>query len=549
MDYGVTPDDLLNLSGFGIVIYTGIGGYCDSFPGAIPGHHYIQCCAGFRLVNTEYGMENFTWVKALGEERYKQYITWRDQGRLIYTGFEKWDGSWRYEFSMDIELFEDEGKIDPGTMVFFSSSNSWRLRDIFMDNGAGCFIGWDGPANIYDGLAPLEDMLYTMIKSDTPQPISYAYGQLASVLKKSEYGATLKIDDNNLDFYLPSFGIMKIDFDDPPSGSDHYWITIYPYGTTKADTIYDFDKEHAFDFDDEIEYDGVSPIDTYITITAKDYYRVPLDSSIVFPNLISGENSDVTYTEWNTYGIILETDPSTVESDGISTSTITATLKTFNDDDVTEPTGEVLPCKLVEFITNFGSFIDSYKVMTDENGTAKVELMSDKDGIATVRAIVEKDGMESYKTQNITFGEVPYSFRLAERRQNKANPSGEIIEMMSWGYYLVFKGKENVDYYKITKNHSHPRYSDGYLIKEYSTTGELPYENDYYEELRILSDEERVEWKKEYENGTRFYLFRGDPVSIGSHSDSWKTLLSEKQNDLYTDFTKECIFTIEAYNS
>ena len=150
--------------------------------------------------------------------------------------------------------------------------------------------------------------------------------------------------------------------------------------------------------------------------------------------------------------------------------------------------------------------------------------------------------MESYKTQNITFGEVPYSFRLAQRRTQQADASGDMIEVMVWGYYLVFKGKEGVDYYIITRNCTD-------YEKEYSTTGELPYEDDYLKDLRILTDEERTEWKTEYEEeGSRFFLFRGDPVSISETSDAWQTTLLEKQNYLYNSLN-ECIFTIEAYNS
>jgi len=541
-DPSVTPDDLLNSSGFGIVIYTGIGGYCDFYPGAIPGHHYVQCCTPYNLSYGQLDNQYNDLLNAVGEDRFKQYITWRDQGRLIYSGFEQYDGKWVNELSMDIELFEDEGKIDPGTIVLFSSVNSWRIKDSFMSKGAGCFIGWDGDASISELINPLTEMLYTMIKSDIPQHISYAYNQLHSALKKSEYGGTLKVDDNGLDVYLPSFGKMIIDIDDPPSGTNYYWISVYPYGFTSKDNSLGYDTWETFEPGEEFEYDGICPVNTIITITSRDTYRAALDSSIEFPIIDSGENPLLTFTDWNTYGIKLEADPSTVESDGTSTSTITATLKTFQEDDVTEPTGTPLPCKQVEFITNFGTFIGESKVWTDNNGQATIKIKSDTDGIATVRAIVSYEGIESYKTQNITFGEVPYSFRLAERRTTQADSSGDIIEVIAWGYYLVFKGKPGVEYYIITKDCDTNS-------KEYSTDGKLPYEDDYYKDIRILTDEERAEWNTEYdEDGLRFYLFRGTPVATSETSNAWQTTLSEKQEYLYNSLN-ECTFTIEAYNS
>lgn len=541
MDYGLTPDDLLNLSGFGIVIYTGLSGYCDSYPGAIPGHHYIQCCAGFRLSDSEYVIESHPWAKALGEERYKQYITWRDQGRLIYTGFEKWDGSWIYEFSMDIELFEDEGKIDPGTMVFFSASNSWRLKDAFIDNGAGCFIGWDGNANIYDGLTPLEDMLYTMIKSDTPQHISYAYSQLASVLKKSEYGGTLRIDDNDLDFYLPSFGTMKINFDDPPSGTTHYWLTIHPYGSTKRiDSSFDWTQENACYNGDEIEYDGVCPVDSYITFTAKDMYRVPLESSLVFPELVIGENPDETYTEWNTYGIILEADPISVKDDGIETSSITATLRTWLESDVLEPTGLPIPCKEVEFITNHGFFTSEEKVITDSKGVATIEIASNEKGTATIRAIVEEDAVESYKNVQVTFGEVPYSFRLMSWESEDVYDSGfgepRTIYEYHWRYWLAFDSIEGAEYYDINLKINGQEYVFGGFSEdqEFITDGKL---QSYWTNVP-------ASWNDDYDNGTRFFELGG--VTHSAEDDGTYAGISEKQNNLLA-FLEGCTFEIKPY--
>lgn len=524
-DGNVTPDDMFNYVGYGLVVYMGHGGYCSGYEGSIPGHHYIECCD----VNADF-------ASIVGQERLDQYRTWRDQGRLIYGGYYTTNGTkkdWKWELYIDTDLIMEHAEIDPGTIVYTDSCNSDRVADAYLNNNAGCFFGWDDKDDSKSSGDAFYELIQGMVGTSVSQNGADALNQLSNELRTASGGGKLHIYDNGKDVYLPSFGKLVLQPDSPPSGTSYYEIEFLPYGSTETIII---------NAGEEIEYDGVSPIDTTINIRAKGSTGNVVETGIFKPELRSGENELFTVTTWDTYGIILDADPTVVEADGTSTSTITATLKTFLEDDVIEPTGIPLPCREVEFITNFGYFVESSKVMTDENGQATVELVSDKDGIATVRAIVENDGMESYKTQNITFGEVPYSFRLAQRRTQQADASGDIIEVMVWGYYLVFKGKEGVDYYIITRNCTD-------YEKEYSTTGELPYEDDYLKDLRILTDEERTEWKIEYEeDGYRFFLFRGDPVSISETSDAWQTTLSEKQNYLYNSLN-ECIFTIEAYNS
>jgi len=523
----VTPDDLLDMSGYGIIIYSGKAAYYPHHPKAIPGSFYLQCT--FKA-----DMDDFDfWKDTVGEQRYLEYMAWRDQGRLIFTGMEDTGGNWYYGYSMDIDLIKEKGSIDPGAMVFVYSINGWKAKDAYMNMGAGCFLGWDGIASTIHGSDAFSELLFYMLNSETPQTASYAYNKLSSVNRKSVFGGTLQIETNGLDFYLPSFGKMKVNLDSPPSGTSTYKLDFYPYGTADKTTV---------SSGEEIEYDGVSPVNTIITITADSSTGGALDSGVVLPSLISGENTLMEIKSWTAYGIILEADPTLVESDGLDTSKITATVKTFKEDDVVKPTGTDLACKEVEFITNLGSFNSESKILTDINGEATINLKSDKDGIATVRAIIGDEGIESYKTQNITFGEVPYSFRLVEKRTTQADSSGDIIDVMAWGYYLVFKGKEGIDAYVIKR--TCPDYE-----KEYSTDGKLPYADDYYKDLRILSDSERAEYQEEYDkDGMRFYLFRGKPVSISDTNDAWQTTLEEKQNYLLNSLS-ECTFTIEAYNS
>jgi len=106
-DGKLTPEDFFDCSGYGIIVYMGHGGYCSGYDGSIPGHHYIECCG------------NLDFTPVVGKERYDQYLTWRDQGRLLYTGFynDSAETEWVWEYSIDTDLIMEKAKIDPGTIV------------------------------------------------------------------------------------------------------------------------------------------------------------------------------------------------------------------------------------------------------------------------------------------------------------------------------------------------------------------------------------------------------------------------------------------------
>lgn len=104
------------------------------------------------------------------------------------------------------------------------------------------------------------------------------------------------------------------------------------------------------------------------------------------------------------YGIVMEASPYNVEPDGVSTSIITATLRSWQEGDIHEPTGDPRPNVNVAFDTNIGFFVGPAESVTDEDGEVSVELASDEYGFAVVRAFVTEDGVEPVQPAYVNFG-------------------------------------------------------------------------------------------------------------------------------------------------
>jgi hypothetical protein len=145
---------------------------------------------------------------------------------------------------------------------------------------------------------------------------------------------------------------------------------------------------------EEIEIDGLAPKGTTLTIRAIDSSDNVIETGIYDPYLKCGKN-EININTWSTYGIKLETSPKQVKPDGVETSTITATVRVWNDGDVLEPTGDVVPCKTIEFFTNLGTFTGSNTVVTDADGKVTIQISSDSEGKAKITAIIEDDGIEA----------------------------------------------------------------------------------------------------------------------------------------------------------
>jgi len=365
-----------------------------------------------------------------------------------------------------------------------------------LNNDAGCFFGWDYKTDTISSRKAFYDLVTGMVGEDVSKNGADALSQLSDKVRTSNSGGKLQIYDNGKDVYLPCFGKIVLQPDSPPSGTSYYEIKFSPYGSTESIRI---------NASEEIEYDGVSPVDTRITVRAMSSAGNVIETGIVKPELISGENELLTITSWGTYGIILTADPSSVEPDGTSTSNITATVKIWKDTDVLKPTGDPISCKEVEFITNHGFFTDSEKVFTDINGKATVEIASKEEGTATIRAIVEEDGVESYKTVNVNFGVGPISYRFWDHTYTT---EAEIESQGNywtgkyhyrWRYWIVFDAVPGAVGYWVTV-HSNEDIND--FIEQgnpHMTQGNA---GNFFEE----DDSSLV---KDFEEGKRFFLIAG----------------------------------------
>jgi len=378
-----TPDDLLNLSGYGMVFYIGHGGHCSSWPGAIPGHHYIQCCASGK------------YEDVVGKERMDEYLSWRDDGKLIRLSYADTDGSPVKEVYMDVDLIAEEASIDEGTMIYMISCNSARGGEQFVEAGAGSFYGWDGKTNTLELDESLPALLEALTTGSTAKTDQEAIESLTTDQRTNDaFSGYLELSTDARDNYAPAWGSITIDPSNAPTGTDHFQVKFEPAA-----------KEISFSADagETIDLEGLIPGQSTATISAVDSSGIILETGIQ-PMQVTVGNNELTLIEYGIYGIILSADPTSVAADGTSTSEITATLRMWTAADVLSPSGETIACKDVMFITTLGEFIGEETVTTDNDGVAKAYLASDTVGTAYVSAVVIEDSVESNQNIPVKFG-------------------------------------------------------------------------------------------------------------------------------------------------
>lgn len=118
-------------------------------------------------------------------------------------------------------------------------------------------------------------------------------------------------------------------------------------------------------------------------------------------HIACGDNEvDVAFSE---FGIILEASPEQANPDGQDEIVVTATLRGWQDGDVSGPSGDPVAGETVTFDTSLGSFVGSDQGVSDEAGRVTVRLVSDEAGQANVRAFVVEAGVESHPIQ-VSFG-------------------------------------------------------------------------------------------------------------------------------------------------
>ena len=379
-DMNIIVDDLLDLRGYGLVIYIGHGGYLLGTP---VGRHYLQCC--------NVGLKE-PFVK---KERLLEYIEWGEKEQLIlyYCKMES-TGEWNWEVYMDTSLYETEGKSDPGTIFMTISCNSWRFSDQCMKMGLGSFHGWDNRATGPESLEIYSNLISDMSVEDEQKTDKDTHSSTPKAELTQSTDGQLQISTIGDGYYLPAWGNLTMVPSSPVSGASDYEVE-FP---TK-----DGDHSILIKNGNTKEMGLMTPKDRYMTVRARDGKGDLLDVGVNWVDIECGYN-EVEISDWQPFGIVLEAEPEKAAADGIDKSTITAIVRIWKPNDVLVPTGDPIPFKNITFHSSLGSFMGTEIIRTDANGEAIIELTSDDPGTANLKAFIEKDGMESTGVCSVKFG-------------------------------------------------------------------------------------------------------------------------------------------------
>lgn len=125
-----------------------------------------------------------------------------------------------------------------------------------------------------------------------------------------------------------------------------------------------------------------------VVILAETEAGEPIDTLELEWVVEPGEN-DVE-VNFETYGILIEATRDSIRANGWDTTTVTATVRWWQDDDTDEPTGSPIPGLTVWFFTDLGTFAGPGFEVTDAAGKAREMLISSTDGgIANIYAQTE----------------------------------------------------------------------------------------------------------------------------------------------------------------
>ncbi len=104
-------------------------------------------------------------------------------------------------------------------------------------------------------------------------------------------------------------------------------------------------------------------------------------------------------------GVVVEASAETVSLDAgqEGSAEITATVRYWQDDDETEPTGDVVADREIQFATTMGTLGSTDPVTTDSSGTASVTVTVSEGGVATVTATEIESGESG--SASVTFRE------------------------------------------------------------------------------------------------------------------------------------------------
>lgn len=237
-----------------------------------------------------------------------------------------------------------------------------------------------GVAAVLEELVPLPAVLTTSATG------------LGVVLGTSENSLDLQCDENS---HEVCYGWLVFEAGDVIAGVTTITVTANGSGSATPATV-------SFGIDSTAHMFGFKAGDT-VSLTAEffDTHLVSQGTAGLCVPVVCGENPvEVGLTS---YAILLEVDPKKVAPDDASVSTITATLLGWEEDDLTEPTGDPVSGKLVEFDASCGEFVGAASGISDAEGKVTVQLKSAESCNAEIHAFVMEDMAES-RPAYVNFG-------------------------------------------------------------------------------------------------------------------------------------------------
>ncbi|MEZ5360575.1 MAG: hypothetical protein R3F48_17305 [Candidatus Zixiibacteriota bacterium] len=207
---------------------------------------------------------------------------------------------------------------------------------------------------------------------------------------------TLDLNCNSSDVAI-CYGWLTLEAGDMIDGVTTLTVTVDSGGANAPSPV-------SFSVDSSKNMFGFETGETvYLSVEAFDQYGSSQGATTVAATVEGGQN--IVTIDITVYAILLEATPHSVAPDGSSYATITATVKGWNEGDLTEPTGDPVVDKLVEFDASCGTFVGGITSgTTDANGQVILQLTSDAACLAEIHAFNTADQAES-RAAYVNFGQ------------------------------------------------------------------------------------------------------------------------------------------------
>ncbi|MFH1841612.1 MAG: hypothetical protein ABIF77_00255, partial [bacterium] len=224
-DYSLSPDDVFDQEGYGIVLFVGHGGHVE-----VDGEEQY-------IFETWRGGPPDLYEDVMTEEQWNEYRDWVMAGGLVHGSVtSKEDGNSYGMLCATEQFFGERLEIDQGAMVNFVGAFGWEMEQEALAAGAGFVGGWDGNNPFELGLLAFAEQIRQMVNADGDGPVDgltamnevHAAG-LGSYSGVFGDGALVTNAESAADFYLPAQLDFTAPFDCLEAGTHYYDVTVkYP---------------------------------------------------------------------------------------------------------------------------------------------------------------------------------------------------------------------------------------------------------------------------------------------------------------------------------